>query len=276
MVTMYESKKQVDRPLSKNKEKVKGFDPANFTDRLQLAFVSKNIQVKVNSRNKILEIFLEGNNKLDQKDCLKTIQNQLFPLHSDHQLVKIYGTNLNNKSDKWNKEINLKNCCPQCSKRVTHIFRSKQFNLKFCKSCKWPLNNSLNRAETSVNKGFNFYRIWEKKFISRYLSLFKKRQKNKKELFLTFGIPLIALAIAFGISWKFYYQPTYQVSYDADAPSQYFLYKEIPTSGNRPTLLWKRQEGVCLYISHYSGFDREKFAEQIKQQYSAKCVNYLD
>lgn len=284
MVNMYKSKKKASSSninyqnsyISNNKEKIKAFNLENLTKNLQLAFVSKNIEVKVSSRNNILEIILEGNNKLNQKDCLQTIQKQLFPLNSSHRFAKIYGTNSNNKLERWVKEINLKNCCPQCSDRVTYIFRSKQFNLKFCKSCKWPINNAFDTADTLANKAFQVYRTWEKNSIDWYLSVFKKRKKNPKKLFLIVGIPLIALSLVFGISWKFNYQPAYQVSYDANAPSQYFLYKQIETRGDRPTLLWKRPEGVCLYISHYSGFDREKFAEQIKQEYAVKCVNYLD
>ncbi|MDJ0727493.1 MAG: hypothetical protein QNJ38_20520 [Prochloraceae cyanobacterium] len=284
MVTMYESKTKIDPRIRNNKGKIKDFKLKNLIENLQSAFASKNIQVEVNSRNNILEIYLQGNIKPNQKDALQTIQKQLFPLNTSHHFVKIYGTNLNIKSQRWVKEINLKNCCPQCSKKVTYIFRSKQVNLKLCTSCKWPLNNAFSHAENLANKVFKSYRIQEKNFISWYLNIFKKPQKNTKEIALIVFIPLMALLLAFGISWKLNYQPNYAVNYDSQAPSQYFLYQEIETSGaprsgslrDRPTLLWKRQEGVCLYISHYSGSDRENFANRIKTEYSAKCVSYLD
>ena len=276
MVTMYESKKKFDRPTRNNKEKIKGFNLKSLTENLQSGFAIQKIEVKVNSRNNILEIVLEGKSKPDQKGCLKIVQKRLFPLNSSHRFIKIYGTNLNNKSDRWVKEINLNNHCFHCGERVTYIFRSKKINLKFCKSCKWPLNNALSTADNFANQVFNLYRSWEKNFLNWYLGAFKKNKKNTKEISIRIAIPLIALLIVFGISWKLNYQPAYQINYDAKAPSQYFLYKELKTNGDRPTLLWKRDEGVCLYISNYSGVDRDRFAQQIKTEYAVKCVNYLD
>lgn len=284
MVSMYKSHKKTssrskdrrDNSIRNNNEKPSNVNLEKITQTLKLAFLSRNIDVKVSSHKKVLEIFLEASRKPDPKYCLKIVQKKVLPLNLPHPLIKIYGKNSNNKLDRWVQTINVKNHCPKCSKSVTYIYRSKQFNLKFCTSCKWPIDNIFEQTKDFVSKTSQKYKSWEKTFISWYLSAFQQRKKNNKEMAFRIAIPLIALLVIFGISWKLIYQPSYPINYDASAPSQYFLYKEISTSGDRPTLLWKRQEGVCLYISRYSGFDREKFAQQIKTEYGVKCVNYLD